>query len=85
MIIQSTNNDAEANRPLLLSADRAAKLIGVGRTHFYGMHGSGRLGPLPVRLGKRALWRRSELESWVNGGCPSRERWQARIEEKSGL
>ena len=66
---------------LLLSTGDAAKLIGVGRTHFYGLHSSGRLGPLPVRLGKRTLWNRAELESWVDGGCVCREKWQA--EKKS--
>ncbi len=63
-------------KSLLLSTVDAAKLIGVGRTHFYAMHSSGRLGPLPVRLGKRTLWNRAELETWVADGCPSRERWQ---------
>jgi len=67
---------------LLLSTLDAAKLIGVGRTHFYAMHSSGRLGPLPIRLGKRTLWNRAELESWVNGGCVSRERWQAEKKEE---
>ena len=61
---------------LLLSTEDAAKLIGVGRTHFYGMHSSGRLGPLPVRLGKRTLWNRAELEGWVISDCPPREKWQ---------
>jgi predicted DNA-binding transcriptional regulator AlpA len=40
---------------LLLSAQDAAKLLGIGRSHFYGLHSSGRLGPLPVKLGRRAL------------------------------
>jgi excisionase family DNA binding protein len=66
---------------LLLSTEDAAKLIGVGRTHFYGMHSSGRLGPLPVRLGKRTLWNRTELENWVNGCCVNREKWQAEKKE----
>ena len=67
---------------LLLSTEDAAKLIGVGRTHFYALHTSGRLGPLPVRLGKRTLWSRAELEDWVSSGCPSREQWQAGAEKK---
>jgi excisionase family DNA binding protein len=64
--------------PLLLSADDAAALLGIGRSHFYGLHSSGRLGPMPVRLGKRSLWRRDELENWVASDCPSRQQWQAR-------
>ena len=60
---------------LLLSAEEAAELIGVGRTHFYALHSSGRLGPMPVQLGRRTLWNRKELESWVAAGCPAREQW----------
>jgi len=63
---------------LLLSADDASKLIGVGRSHFYSMHSSGRLGPIPVKLGKRSLWDRRELELWVQAKCPPREDWQNR-------
>ncbi len=60
---------------LLLGADKAATLIGVSRAHFYSMHSNGRLGPMPVRLGRRTLWRREELSRWVNAGCPARVKW----------
>jgi excisionase family DNA binding protein len=66
--------------PLLMSAKEAAKKLGVGRSHFYALHSSGRLGPLPIRLGKRSLWRRDELEAWVANDCPVRQVWQARKE-----
>jgi predicted DNA-binding transcriptional regulator AlpA len=62
--------------PLLLSAEDAAALLGIGRSLFYGLHSSGRLGPLPVHLGKRSLWRRDELIQWVSSDCPPRQRWQ---------
>jgi excisionase family DNA binding protein len=62
---------------LLLSAEDAARLLGIGRSHFYALRSSGRLGPLPVKLGRRALWDRKELEAWVAAGCPTRQRWQS--------
>lgn len=62
--------------PLLLSTEQAAQLVGIGRSLFYGLHSSGRLGPLPVKLGKRTLWNRKELESWAAAGCPARQQWQ---------
>ena len=65
----------ESSENLLLSADEAAALCGVGRSHWYSMHSSGQLGPLPVRLGRRTLWRREELAAWVKAGCPGRTRW----------
>lgn len=67
--------------PLLLSASDAASLLSIGRSHFYAMHSSGRLGPLPRRLGRRTLWSAEELSEWVQAGCPSREQWIAMREE----
>ncbi|MBL7189956.1 MAG: helix-turn-helix domain-containing protein [Phycisphaerae bacterium] len=52
-------------QPLLLCAANAARVLGIGERHFHGLHSSGRLGPLPVRLGRRTLWSRIELEEWV--------------------
>ena len=70
---------AIATEKLLLSADEADALLGIGRTHFWGLHSSGRL-PLPVRLGRRTLWCAEELRSWTqnrlpNGELMNRERW----------
>jgi predicted DNA-binding transcriptional regulator AlpA len=63
------------NSILLLSADQAAQLLSIGRSLFWSMHSSGKT-PLPVKLGRRTLWRRRELEAWVEAGCPGREHWQ---------
>jgi excisionase family DNA binding protein len=79
--VVSTCQEAKIN-PLLLSAGEAAKLIGICRSHFYALHSSGRLGPLPVRLGRRILWNRKELETWVEAGCPSRESWLSKCSIK---
>lgn len=61
--------------PLLLSAQEAAELLGIGKTLFWQLHSAGRI-PLPVKLGRRTLWRREELLGWVRKGCPSRDKWQ---------
>ncbi len=63
---------------LLLSAEDSAELLGIGKTLFYSMQSSGRLGPLPVKLGRRALWNRKEIEAWVEAGCPARRQWRNR-------
>ena len=60
---------------LLLDAKQSAGLVGVSRAHLYAMHSSGRLGPLPIHLGRRTLWRREEIESWIRKSCPSRDVW----------
>ena len=64
-----------STQPLLLSAADAARILGIGKRHFYGLHSSGKLGPLPISLGRRTLWRREELEAWVRAGCPARQEW----------
>lgn len=62
--------------PLLVDSDTAADLCGVSRTTWWALHSSGRC-PMPVKLGRRTLWRRAELEAWTAAGCPPRTRWQA--------
>jgi predicted DNA-binding transcriptional regulator AlpA len=61
--------------PILLDARSAAAALGVGRTLFYRLCASGRIGPLPIKLGERSLWARAELEDWAAAGCPTREEW----------
>lgn len=61
--------------PLLISANEAARLIGVSRATWWAHHASG-LCPLPVKLQGRTLWRAAELRAWVNADCPPRTRWQ---------
>ena len=62
--------------PLLLDSEQAAILCGVGRSLWWSLHSAGRV-PLPVKLGRRTLWRREELESWIRAGCPARDKWEA--------
>jgi len=61
---------------LLLSATDAAAAVGVSRSGFWKLHASARV-PSPVRIGRRVLWRRNDLEEWVEQGCPSRDRFEA--------
>lgn len=63
---------------MLLSAEDSAQLLGIGRTLFYSMHSSGRLGPMPIKLGRRTLWNRKELQNWIEAGCPPRNQWQTK-------
>ena len=61
--------------PLLLDVKEAARLLSIGRTLFLTMDSDGRLGPLGLHLGRRKLWRRAELENWIEAGCPDRVKW----------
>ena len=77
VIAEDPQNTLVEIEPLLMVAEDAARLLSVGKTHLYAMHNSGRLGPCPIRLGRKTLWSREELQEWVRHGCPSREKWLA--------
>ncbi len=61
---------------LLVSANYAALMCGMGRTTWYKLVSTGKA-PRPVKLGRLARWRRDELEAWIADGCPSRQKWDA--------
>ncbi len=73
MTSQTTENPVK----LLLSAQEAAAILGIGRAHFYGLLSAGLIGPLPIKLGRRSLWKADEIRSWVSRDCPPRSRWLA--------
>lgn len=62
--------------PLLLSAAESAMLCRVALRTWWVLHAGDRC-PLPVRLGRRTLWRRNKLAAWIAAGCPARDRWEA--------
>ncbi len=65
--------------PALLSKAQVGKFLGgMSVASVERLHASGRLGPLPVRLGRLVRWRRDELEEWVAAGLPNREVWRQR-------
>ena len=71
--------------PLLVGAVGAAKLVGVGKSLFYEMASTGRLGPMPISLtGKKKVWLRKELECWCEHRCPPREQWLRILKEQNG-
>lgn len=59
---------------LLVDARGAARMLGIGRSHLLKMHSSGRV-PMPVKIGRRTLWRTAELLAWTNAGAPPRTKW----------
>lgn len=61
---------------LLVNSDDACRMLGVGRSLFYSMASTGRLGPMPVVFNSKKLWSVSELRAWVVAGCPIRDDWQ---------
>ena len=69
------NNPAE---PMLLTVAQVCKLLNIGKTAFYSLHNSGRLGVMPVKLGGKVMYRADELRDWIKADCPPRRIWQSR-------
>jgi excisionase family DNA binding protein len=61
------------NLPALISEKEAAELVGIKPRTWRRMSRSG-VAPAPVKLGKgerpMIRFRRSELEAWIEAGCP---------------
>ena len=67
--------------PLLVDAKATAKLCGVSTRTWWALHSAGKT-PLPVRLGRRTLWKLQGpdgLTAWIAAGCPARDRWRAGV------
>ena len=72
-------------RPLLVPPAEAAAMLGIRKTLFYQLASSGDLGPVPLKLSSKKLYRVLELENWVSQNCPPRDQWLAMLEkERSG-
>jgi len=45
--------------------------------HVEAMDRDGRLGPRAIRLGRRRVWIRTEIQAWLAAGAPDRVTWLA--------
>ena len=63
--------------PLLLRAANASRLGGVSLSTWWRLHAA-KACPAPVRVGGATMWRRADLELWVELGCPSRREFESR-------
>lgn len=66
---------------LAISAPELAQSLGISERHLWAMHADGRLGPIPVSLGRAKRWYVAEVEAWLSAGAPPRAQWQ--VDKKS--
>lgn len=74
----------KVDEQILCSISDAAKLLGIGKSKFYGMLSSGQIGPSPVLLGGKKMFAPDELRFWACSGCPNRENWQVIKDAENG-
>jgi predicted DNA-binding transcriptional regulator AlpA len=63
--------------PLLIPDTEAAALLGISRAHFHRLRAAGKLGPEPIRLGRKVLYERESIVRWVRAGAPDAASWRA--------
>ncbi len=61
---------------LLIPDTAAAALCGCSRSHWHVLAAAGKIPP-SVKLGRKRLWRREEIQAWVAAGCPDCRTWEA--------
>ena len=72
-MVKATPTDALER--IVIRAAELAQLLDVSECHIWALNNSGKL-PRPVRLGRRVLWNRAEIEAWIGAGAPARDRWE---------
>ena len=58
--------------PALLPTAEAARYCGSSTPAWRKDDHAGRV-PAPLHRGRRLLWRRADLDAWINAGCPPRD------------
>ena len=63
------------DEPVLISAERVAKMMSISVRSLWRLLSAGRLVP-PVRLGRCVRWRLAEVREWIDAGCPQHDEWR---------
>ncbi len=74
---------SKQNQPLLLKAEEAGQLLGIGRSKVFLMMASGEL-PGVVRLGRSVRISREALERWVRDRSVERQTPPNHLTERCG-
>jgi len=74
----NNNQSPEPTRiqPALLTISQICQLLNISRAEFYRLDQTGKFAPLSTGLCHKRLYIRSEIERWVQEGCPHRKHWQ---------
>ncbi len=69
-----TAETSERIAPALLTIPQVCAYLNIARPTFYKINATGAFGLLPVKLGscRKVLYRRDEIEKWIQANCPGR-------------
>ena len=68
----------------LLTAEAVGEMLSLSKRQIFRMR-SGGLIVAPVKVGQGAIrWRQSDIEKWIEFGCPSRREFEAMQQTEGG-
>jgi len=76
-----SDSTPERIEPLLLDIQQLCACLRIARPTYYKISANGALGPLPIKLCRKVLYSKTEIELWVQAGCPHRKQWQTQRKE----
>ncbi len=71
----------ETSAVLLVDSAGLAKMLHISPRHLARLDSGGKI-PMARRLGRLKRWPTSEIQSWIDAGCPERGRWEAMKRQK---
>jgi predicted DNA-binding transcriptional regulator AlpA len=71
-----SRSSVAAVEAMLIPDVDAARLAGLSRASWHRLRAAGKLPPA-VKLGRAVRWRRAEVVSWIEAGCPDSRTWAA--------
>ena len=58
------------SEPVLLTVKEVAEMLGLSERTVYRLADVNKM-PRPVKIGAAVRWRRNELDTWIEDGCPT--------------
>ena len=82
-MINRTKQTTEPSQiePALLTISQVCEYLNIKRATFYKLNASGKFAPLQIGLCRKVLYNRTELEKWIQAGCPHRKQWEHQKKE----
>jgi predicted DNA-binding transcriptional regulator AlpA len=66
----------QTTTPQLVSIAYLSAMLDISRSKLFDMRASGQL-PRAIKIGRLTRWRLSDIEAWINAGCPRQEKFEA--------
>jgi predicted DNA-binding transcriptional regulator AlpA len=67
----------EKNKQICTGAKGYGHMLGLSKRQIFRLNAAGKI-PAPVKIGGSVRWRLSDIELWLEMGCPDRKTFEAR-------